>query len=110
MVVRIYPYGDHTCDCPKPALCASLLSQLGKPLEEWLEKTLPGSDWTPNARFIIRSWIRDGLKPRCITRDLKWGTPVPLVGFEDKVKTLCFIHISYYSALGLKPWASRTEC
>lgn len=109
MVVRIYPYGDHTCDCPKPALCASLLSQLGKPLEEWLEKTLPGSDWTPNARFIIRSWLRDGLKPRCITRDLKWGTPVPLVGFEDKVKTLCFIHISYYSALGLKPWASRTD-
>ena len=22
---------------------------------------------------------------RCITRDLKWGTPVPLAGFEDKV-------------------------
>ncbi|TKC46853.1 hypothetical protein EI555_015263, partial [Monodon monoceros] len=61
------------------------LPKLGKPLEEWLEKTLPGSDWTPNARFIIRSWLRDGLKPRCITRDLKWGTPVPLVGFEDKV-------------------------
>ncbi|KAK2494216.1 hypothetical protein MC885_013299 [Smutsia gigantea] len=50
-----------------------------------LPKTLPGSDWTPNARFIIRSWLRDGLKPRCITRDLKWGTPVPLEGFEDKV-------------------------
>ncbi|XP_032500315.1 methionine--tRNA ligase, cytoplasmic isoform X3 [Phocoena sinus] len=61
------------------------LPKLGKPLEEWLEKTLPGSDWTPNARFIIRSWLRDGLKPRCITRDLKWGTPVPLEGFEDKV-------------------------
>uniref|UniRef100_A0A8D1VTE9 methionine--tRNA ligase n=1 Tax=Sus scrofa TaxID=9823 RepID=A0A8D1VTE9_PIG len=61
------------------------LPKLEKRLEEWLEKTLPGSDWTPNARFIIRSWLRDGLKPRCITRDLKWGTPVPLEGFEDKV-------------------------
>ena len=29
--------------------------------------------------------MRDGLKNRCITRDLKWGTPVPLPGFEDKV-------------------------
>ncbi|XP_073939851.1 methionine--tRNA ligase, cytoplasmic isoform X1 [Castor canadensis] len=61
------------------------LPKLEKRLEEWLGKTLPGSDWTPNARFIIRSWLRDGLKPRCITRDLKWGTPVPLEGFEDKV-------------------------
>ena len=87
------PYAEHTCECPKSALYASLPSQLEKRLEEWLEKTLPGSDWTPNARFIIRSWLRDGLKPRCITRDLKWGTPVPLEGFEDKVKALCFIHI-----------------
>ncbi|XP_062059355.1 methionine--tRNA ligase, cytoplasmic isoform X2 [Lepus europaeus] len=61
------------------------LPKLEERLEEWLGKTLPGSDWTPNARFIIRSWLRDGLKPRCITRDLKWGTPVPLEGFEDKV-------------------------
>jgi len=42
-------------------------------------------DWTANARYITRSWIRDGLRPRCITRDLKWGTPVPLDGFRDKV-------------------------
>ncbi|ELV09236.1 Methionyl-tRNA synthetase, cytoplasmic [Tupaia chinensis] len=61
------------------------LPKLEKRVEEWLERTLPGSDWTPNARFIIRSWLRDGLKPRCITRDLKWGTPVPLEGFESKV-------------------------
>ncbi len=26
-----------------------------------------------------------GLQPRCITRDLKWGTPVPKEGFKDKV-------------------------
>ncbi|ERE90584.1 methionine--tRNA ligase, cytoplasmic isoform X1 [Cricetulus griseus] len=61
------------------------LPKLEKRLEDWLGKTLPGSDWTPNARFITRSWLRDGLKPRCITRDLKWGTPVPLEGFKDKV-------------------------
>lgn len=87
--------------------CLSPLSQLEKRLEEWLGRTLPGSDWTPNARFITRSWLRDGLKPRCITRDLKWGTPVPLEGFEDKVKTLFY---SYHSALVLRPWASRIDC
>jgi tRNA synthetases class I (M) len=29
--------------------------------------------------------MRDGLKQRCITRDLRWGIPVPLPGYEDKV-------------------------
>ena len=41
--------------------------------------------WSGNAEHITSSWLRDGLKPRCITRDLKWGTPVPLGGFTDKV-------------------------
>ena len=29
--------------------------------------------------------MRDGLKLRCITRDLKWGTQVPRAGYEEKV-------------------------
>ncbi|XP_039602472.1 methionine--tRNA ligase, cytoplasmic [Polypterus senegalus] len=61
------------------------LPKLEGRLEEWLETTLEKGNWTPNARFITRSWIRDGLKPRCITRDLKWGTPVPLEEFANKV-------------------------
>ncbi|XP_053564162.1 methionine--tRNA ligase, cytoplasmic [Bombina bombina] len=61
------------------------LPKLEERLEKWLEQSLTSGDWTANARYITRSWIRDGLKPRCITRDLKWGTPVPLEGFKDKV-------------------------
>ncbi|XP_071990991.1 methionine--tRNA ligase, cytoplasmic isoform X2 [Engystomops pustulosus] len=61
------------------------LPKLEERLEKWLQQSLATGDWTSNARFITRSWIRDGLKPRCITRDLKWGTPVPLEGFTDKV-------------------------
>ncbi|XP_063808431.1 methionine--tRNA ligase, cytoplasmic isoform X1 [Pseudophryne corroboree] len=61
------------------------LPKLEERLEKWLEQTFAVGDWTANARYITRSWIRDGLKPRCITRDLKWGTPVPLEGFTDKV-------------------------
>eukprot|EP00967_Tisochrysis_lutea_P096449 scaffold141263_cov15-Tisochrysis_lutea.AAC.1 len=34
---------------------------------------------------VTNAWMRDGLKPRCITRDLKWGTPVPRPGYENKV-------------------------
>lgn len=34
---------------------------------------------------VTSAWMRDGLKQRCITRDLKWGIPVPLEGYRDKV-------------------------
>ena len=44
--------------------------------------------FTHNVKVITRSWIRDGLKPRCISRDLKWGTPVPLEGYTDKVHVI----------------------
>jgi methionyl-tRNA synthetase len=33
------------------------------------------------------AWLLD-LKPRCITRDLKWGTPVPPSRIADKVSFL----------------------
>ncbi|XP_033367542.1 methionine--tRNA ligase, cytoplasmic, partial [Parus major] len=61
------------------------LPKLEGQLEAWLERTWASGDWTANARHITRTWLRDGLKPRCITRDLTWGTPVPLDGFRDKV-------------------------
>lgn len=59
------------------------LPKVEAPLRAWFKQSSP--QWTPNARVIGNSWLRDGLKPRCITRDLRWGTPVPLPGYEDKV-------------------------
>ena len=35
--------------------------------------------------MIAKSWVKGGLQQRCITRDLKWGTPVPLDGYQSKV-------------------------
>lgn len=46
---------------------------------------ISSSGWTNNAQVIAKSWMKEGLKPRCITRDLKWGVPVPLSGFQNKV-------------------------
>lgn len=54
-------------------------------LQKHLNEVYPDGIWTNNAKVITNSWLRDGLKPRCISRDLKWGTPVPLEGFTDKV-------------------------
>ncbi|MCR4676707.1 MAG: methionine--tRNA ligase [Sphaerochaetaceae bacterium] len=54
-------------------------------LESWMEKASVEGFWAKNAVQVTKSWIRDGLKERCITRDLKWGIPVPKPGYEDKV-------------------------
>uniref|UniRef100_A0A3Q3WC68 Methionine--tRNA ligase, cytoplasmic n=1 Tax=Mola mola TaxID=94237 RepID=A0A3Q3WC68_MOLML len=61
------------------------LPKLELQLEQWLDKSTSTGDWTANAKQITRSWLRDGLKPRCITRDLKWGTPVPHPDYKEKV-------------------------
>ena len=54
-------------------------------LQAWMEKASVDGFWAKNAVQITNSWIRDGLQERCITRDLKWGIPVPKKGYEDKV-------------------------
>ena len=54
-------------------------------LQEWMSEASVKGFWARNAIQMTNSWIRDGLKERAITRDLKWGIPVPKEGFEDKV-------------------------
>lgn len=54
-------------------------------LTEWINTQKVAGEWSDNAITITESWLKLGLKPRCITRDLKWGTPVPKKGFENKV-------------------------
>jgi methionyl-tRNA synthetase len=54
-------------------------------LENWVNETAIKGKWSNNALSTTNGWIEQGLKKRCITRDLKWGVPVPLKGFEDKV-------------------------
>lgn len=58
---------------------------LEQQLRDWVNDVSVKYDWSSNAINITNAWIDQGLKPRCITRDLKWGTPVPLEGYEDKV-------------------------
>ena len=41
--------------------------------------------WSQNAIQTTNSWLREGLRSRCITRDLKWGVSVPHEKYSDKV-------------------------
>lgn len=100
--------GDQCDDCgslldptelkePKCATCGSTpevretkhlyidLPSISKHLDSWMNKASVEGKWSDNAINITKAWIRDGLNERAITRDLKWGIPVPKEGYENKV-------------------------
>ena len=54
-------------------------------IEDWFKQSVEKGAWSRNARVITESWLKQGLKERGITRDLAWGVPVPLPGYENKV-------------------------
>jgi methionyl-tRNA synthetase len=61
------------------------LDALQPEIDAFVAKSSAEGKWSSNGIHITQSWLKEGLKPRCITRDLKWGTPVPAPGFESKV-------------------------
>jgi methionyl-tRNA synthetase len=54
------------------------LDKLQPAEEEWFKKASQEGNWSSNGIQITSSWLKEGLRPRGITRDLKWGTAVPL--------------------------------
>jgi methionyl-tRNA synthetase len=70
-------------------------------LEEWIKEASIRGFWANNAIQMTQAWIRDGLRERAITRDLKWGIPVPRPGYEKKVFYVWFdAPIGYISITG----------
>ncbi len=55
--------------------------------------------WRPNVLHFARNYIQEGLKGRPVTRDMEWGIPVPLPGWEDKRIYVWFEAVmGYFSA------------
>lgn len=70
-------------------------------LEEWIASR---KDWPHLVTSIARKWLDEGIKDRCITRDLEWGIPVPRPGYEGKVFYVWFdAPIAYIAAT--QEWA-----
>jgi len=86
------------------------LPKLKDRLEAWIAEASDRGHWARNAVKMTEAWIRDGLKPRAITRDLKWGIPVPKAGWENKVFYVWFdAPIGYISmTAALKPDTWKT--
>jgi methionyl-tRNA synthetase len=77
------------------------LPRLKDPLEQWIKTASVQGFWAHNAVQMTHAWIRDGLRERAITRDLRWGIPVPKEGYEHKVFYVWFdAPIGYISITG----------
>ncbi|CAK1593122.1 unnamed protein product [Parnassius mnemosyne] len=59
------------------------LGQLEGALRTWAGGAERG--WSAPARAVTRAWLRDSLRARAVTRDLKWGVPVPIHKYANKV-------------------------
>ncbi len=80
------------------------LEKLQPDLEAWITSQ---KHWRKQVSSLALAWIKEGLKRRSITRDLKWGVPVPLKGFENKIFYVWFdAPIGYISST--KEWAERS--
>jgi len=63
--------------------------------------------WKQNALNFTMSYLEGGLKDRAITRDIDWGIPVPVDGFDSKRIYVWFeAVIGYLSAT--KEWAKSS--
>lgn len=116
--------GDQCDDCNKPLNAAELiqprcsfcgeapefkdsehfflkLSAFQDRLLAWVKKK---GHWRQNVRNFTVSYLEGGLNDRAITRDIGWGVPLPLPGFEGKRIYVWFeAVIGYLSAT--KEWA-----
>ncbi|MBN1889124.1 MAG: methionine--tRNA ligase [Thermoflexales bacterium] len=72
------------------------LPAFSKRLIDWLGTR---GHWRPNVMNFVLNYIKGGLQPRPITRDLDWGIPLPLEGYEGKCLYVWFeAVIGYFSA------------
>ncbi len=78
------------------------LGSFQKQLEAYTESH--SNDWKENVLQQTRSWLKEGLHDRAVTRDLSWGIPVPIDGVEGKVLYVWFDAVLGYIS-STKEWA-----
>ena len=82
------------------------LPALAGALGEWLATR---TDWRPNVMKFSLNLLKE-LRPRAITRDLDWGVPIPLEGWEDASMKRIYVWfdavVGYLSAA--VEWAQRS--
>ncbi len=77
------------------------LSTYEQPLLKWITEK---EEWKSNVQKFTKNWLQGGLKDRAITRDISWGIPVPVHGFENKCIYVWFDAVIGYLSASIQ-WA-----
>jgi methionyl-tRNA synthetase len=78
------------------------LSAFNQQLLEWVKGQ---AHWRQNVLNFSTNLLTEGLKDRAITRDIEWGIPVPVPGFEGKRIYVWFEAVIGYFSASLE-WAA----
>jgi len=80
------------------------LARLNGRLKEWASAQ---THWRPSVRNFSLNLLNEGLRGRAITRDIDWGIPVPVDGYEQKRIYVWFDAVIGYLSASIE-WAART--
>lgn len=80
------------------------LPKLQERLAAWVETA--AGPWRPAVIGFVQGWLKEGLRARAITRDLDWGVPIPLEGYDDKRIYVWFDAVIGYLSASME-WAER---
>ncbi|MEM8771043.1 MAG: methionine--tRNA ligase [Pseudomonadota bacterium] len=102
--------GSHNVELRETKHLYLLQSKMQDRIAEWVDSK---PEWPALTKSIAKKWLKEGLRDRSITRDLKWGVPVAYDGaardgFENKVFYVWFdAPIAYIAAT--EEWASDND-
>lgn len=80
------------------------LRALQKPLGDWVARS--SKNWRRWVREFSLGWIKQGLEPRPVTRDMQYGVPVPVEGWDDKVLYVWIEAVIGYLSASIE-WADK---
>ncbi len=85
------------------------LPALAEAVGEWLGTKTGSASWRPNVLGFSRNLLEE-IRPRAITRDIDWGIPVPLPGWQENPTKRLYVWfdavVGYLSAS--IEWARRS--
>lgn len=88
------------------------LPKLQKDIEEWLDKHPNKKRWKEHVMSCAKAWLKEGLQPRAITRDLSYGIPLPkgvdIKGADKKVIYVWFEAVTGYWSAAVE-WSKRVS-
>ena len=79
------------------------LSKFESTLLKWMKDK---KHWKSSVKKFTENWLKNGLMDRAITRDMKWGIPVPIKGFEDKRIYVWFEAVIGYLSASIE-WSKK---